>query len=75
MQGSWDEAARVDLKRFPECDWGDWRLPTSVKPDQYELELFTTLQVRQETPEAHFKAPGARRALQVTCLMSLDGYL
>ena len=46
MQGSWDEAAKVDLKRFPECNWGHWRLPTSVKPDQYELELFTTLQVR-----------------------------
>ena len=45
MQGSWDEAAKVDLKRFPQCDWGNWRLPSSVKPDHYELELFTTLQV------------------------------
>ena len=45
MQGSWDEAAKVDLKRFPECNWKSWRLPTSVKPDQYDLELFTTLQV------------------------------
>ena len=45
MQGSWDETAMVDLKRFPECNWDHWRLPTNVKPDQYELELFTTLQV------------------------------
>ena len=45
-QGSWDEGAKVDLRRFPECNWTDWRLPTSARPDHYELELFTPMRVR-----------------------------
>ena len=45
-QGSWDEGAKVDLRRFPECNWTDWRLPASARPDHYELELFAPMQVR-----------------------------
>jgi hypothetical protein len=44
-QGHWDEGLMVDLRKYEECTWAQWRLPASAQPDLYRLDLYTTLQV------------------------------